>query len=493
MKLHVIYDDTAIASARVTSLIGITHFGKLIYRRHRLADHLRDAVSAAGIDSIIELHSAQDLTTLADRRRQGDMAQDRFLICPSHIVSTRQAEAIVQFLKQAVHAPGSLLLQVPGAAERDSWLLLNAGQLSDYLAHRAADDLASFFDARRDELIFCPDKLDLIDLSDDVVLLDFLSGAFDVRFFNSLVRDRYTITKRSTDKIKLKREYAFYGLLPPAMQMFFVQPFDFADEGEVAAYRMERLFMPDMALQTLHGAIDQREFALFLDKVFHFVGSRARRVAGAAEADAEIEKLYVTKVRERIEQLKQTEHYPALAPYLDRMCGGIDALFDRYMALFAKARGRFPTDHMVIGHGDLCFSNILYGKTMQMMRLIDPRGASSEADLYTNPYYDLAKLSHSIVGGYDLINHDMFDVEVNADLQPQLRFDRPPADWAMQMFADRLKKAGFDVELVRICEASLFISMLALHIDRPRKVLGFAVNAANIVTGLEISMGARRA
>ncbi len=53
------------------------------------------------------------------------------------------------------------------------------------------------------------------------------------------------------------------------------------------------------------------------------------------------------------------------------------------------------------------------------------------------------------------------------------------------MFLDRVERSGFDRELVRLCEASLFISMLPLHIDRSRKVLGFGINAANILDALE--------
>ena len=52
----------------------------------------------------------------------------------------------------------------------------------------------------------------------------------------------------------------------------------------------------------------------------------------------------------------------------------------------------------VVGHGDLCFSNMFYSKSNQYLKLIDPRGASSEHDLYTDPDYDVAKLSHSIQG-----------------------------------------------------------------------------------------------
>lgn len=486
MTLHLVYDDATPAPPAITALIGIERFGELIFRRERLSDHLHAAAAAAGIDSVIELRGQVDVDELARRRRQGDWANDQFLLIPSNIVNTRSREDMVQFLRQVLHAPGSLILR--GEHPRrlwDGWLLLSTAEFSDYLQHRHDDSLATFFERIGRELVSLSDKLGLIDLTEEGALLDFLSGAFDARFFNSLARDQYTIVKRSTDKAKLDREYRFYDLLPDNMRMFFIQPFEFADEGDVASYRMERLYLPDMALQWLHGAVRQHELALFLDKIFHFIDLRRRRPVSSAEMGAKVDELYVDKVRDRVAQFKQQAEYTALEPYLERLCGGIDRLLERYLALFVKARAKLCVSELAIGHGDLCFSNILYDKRTQFLRLIDPRGATREEDLYTHPYYDLAKLSHSIIGGYDIVNHDMFDVQIGADMVPRLIHDLPPRRWAATMFRDRLEQAGFDPVLVRLCEASLFISMLPLHIDRPLKVLGFAITAANMVQSLE--------
>jgi hypothetical protein len=325
----------------------------------------------------------------------------------------------------------------------------------------------------------------LIDVSEERALLGFLSGQFDARHFNSIAHDEYTVTKRSTDRAKLKREYEFYKLVPPEMQMFLVQPFDFKDDGASASYRMERLSMPDMALQWVHGAFQPQEFDRFLAHIFHFLSVRPAREVTKDKAQAVQTDLYITKVTARIEQLKKLPEYAQLAPLLDRACGGIDALVARYLALYGKLQRKFPRANLVVGHGDPCFSNILYSKSNQYLKLIDPRGAESEADLYTDAYYDIAKLSHSIQGNYDFINLDKFDIAVDEKLRPRLTIDGAATPWAAAMFNERLVKAGFDPELARLCEASLFISMMPLHIDRPRKVLGFAINACNILDALD--------
>ena len=75
----------------------------------------------------------------------------------------------------------------------------------------------------------------------------------------------------------------------------------------------------------------------------------------------------------------------------------------------------------VIGHGDPCFSNTLYDKSSEMLKLIDPKGALSEDEIYTNEYYDLAKLSHSILGNYDFMNNGLFRIELNNELKMDLK------------------------------------------------------------------------
>ena len=48
-----------------------------------------------------------------------------------------------------------------------------------------------------------------------------------------------------------------------------------------------------------------------------------------------------------------------------------------------------------------------------------------------------------------------------------------------------MEENGFDYQTVRLYEASLFLSMLPLHIDYPLKVFGFILNAINILEEIE--------
>lgn len=481
MSLQVVFDDVAAVPADLRALVGVDRFGSLVFQRRSRLEAMRAAAKAAGV-SLLHLRTEADRAALIERLTQTD-DDSLFLLCPSHLVAVSGAD-LTTFLRQLRHAPMGLHIPLNDGRERQGWALLRASILRKFLLRQKDGDLLGFYEEEGDRLAAVRDRVRLIDVSDERALLDFLSGQFEARHFNAVEHHDYTVTKRSTDRGKLKREFLFYGLMPPEVQMFLVQPFDFQDDGRTASYRMERVAVPDMALQWVHGAFKRDEFERFLNHIFHFVEIRPERAATKAEAAAIRDALYVEKVKSRIAALKDAPQYPALAPLLDRACGGIDALTARQFSAYQRMSRRFPARPLVAGHGDLCFSNILYSKTNQYLKLIDPRGATSEHDCFTDPYYDLAKLSHSILGGYDFINHDKFDLSVDEQLRLRLSLESPPLDWAGPLFLAEARKAGFEMDLMRLCEASLFISMLPLHMDRPRKVLAFAVTASTILDSL---------
>jgi hypothetical protein len=134
----------------------------------------------------------------------------------------------------------------------------------------------------------------------------------------------------------------------------------------------------------------------------------------------------------------------------------------------------------VIGHGDPCFANAMYNKATRMLKFIDPKGALTEEELWTNPYYDLAKLSHSVCGNYDFFNNALYEISINREFQAELKLGFDNAQYK-KWFREKAEASGYDYLLIRLYEASLFLSMLPLHIDNPHKVFGFILNARNIL------------
>lgn len=115
-----------------------------------------------------------------------------------------------------------------------------------------------------------------------------------------------------------------------------------------------------------------------------------------------------------------------------------------------------------------------------MIRFIDPKGALTEEELWTNPYYDIAKLSHSICGLYDFFNCGLYSIELDEKLKFQLKIECDNSEYK-QIFKQFLENNGYDYNKIRIYEASLFLSMLPLHMDYPKKVFGFLLNGISII------------
>jgi hypothetical protein len=102
-------------------------------------------------------------------------------------------------------------------------------------------------------------------------------------------------------------------------------------------------------------------------------------------------------------------------------------------------------------------SNILFDRASRTMKLIDPKGARTEEELWTDPYYDLCKLSHSVLGLYDFFNSGMYELSLDEELHLRLLVPFDNAKYAAA-FKQHMEEDGFDYRIVRIGEAALFLS-----------------------------------
>jgi hypothetical protein len=119
-------------------------------------------------------------------------------------------------------------------------------------------------------------------------------------------------------------------------------------------------------------------------------------------------------------------------------------------------------------HGDLCFANILYDRLTNLFKFIDPRGSFGTAGIFGDPRYDLAKLLHSVDGGYDFLIHEMFNIKGDNDNIELERFFPETRDAAVKTLTEIFSDA-YNIPDVRFIEGLLFLSMCPLHHDHPRR------------------------
>ena len=306
-------------------------------------------------------------------------------------------------------------------------------------------------------------------------------AGFDARFFNCFRMNGNEVDKRSFNKEKIYAEYQYYQLIPEKMKEYMVQPRKYFEDGDEAQYTMDYINGTDFAKRWASGKVSTEEFVNLMEKVFEYLALRPSKKVSKAEYKKLASATYIDKLRVRIkEYLLEIENYEAGHDGISRedIKKKIENLMNRYKKMHKKSNT--DGDTSVISHGDLCFSNMFFNNGKLL--LVDPRGAKNENELWMDPYYDVAKLSHSVLGNYDFFNAG--DYEVSSSLILKMK---PRKDYAVEkdIFRKYLEKSGYEYRRVRLYEASLFLSMLPLHIDNIPKTIGFMLNAEKILDELE--------
>lgn len=476
-KIVLVYDDTIEVNDRIKTIIGNKSFGEMVLKREKMYSRIVDIVKETKKDiEIIKISNQSQFEKINSYTKDTTFFH---LKSNSAIIDKEQFKIIIEkleFIKEATSVVSSNKIMGIIYPNKDQYIDF----IKEYIATGKTDVVKISNEIQAD--IF-------VDLTDYNNLLMYISSGFDARYFNSIMGDSYSVTKRSSDKKKMKKEYTYYWLLPEHMKNWMVMPYNYKEYDESASYTMERMPMTDIAIRWTHGAIDIEEFNRILDKTFYFINSRDVKEINKEDYIKSADKLYLSKVDERIEKLKQLDQYANLQLLIESGTefSSIDDIITLYKKIYQNLTKEFykKTKYIsVIGHGDLFFANMLYSKEVNLLRLIDPKGALTEEDLWTNPYYDIAKLSHSICGKYDFFNTGDYNIELNKNMKFALKVNFNNEKY-VELFKQYLQEYGYDYKMVRLYEASLFLSMLPLHIDNPHKVFGFILNAINILKEIE--------
>ena len=477
----IIYDDREVVQPPLSLIVGHRGFGAVRVRNQSLFSRLRDALPdwAQGqlvrVTGTTQLHSPDNaLPHLSDARGVILIAARGAVLDP---------EGFAQQIERLAFSDRSII------DRRRHPLIRGFVTVADFL-----DEWEAFARAPlhieagewTDPALFAEPHT-LVDISDRSRFLDFIAGATSPREFNQIQIDPLVYVKRSSDKAKLKAEHDYYDLIPASMKPWMVGAYNYSEAGETAQYEMPRRFYADAAIQWIHNAWDVTTFGRFLDRIFAFLDGRPTRKAQRSEVEEIARRLYVDKVRERFGQLQNSERGAQVLALLRASNGGsellaaYDTYFERVERQWSSLRG---ADQLAIGHGDPCLSNILYDDTSLTLQLIDPKGATEEAQLWTHALYDYAKLSHSILGDYDFINNRMFRIELTADARLDLALLEQTREAFKAEFRKRISER-MDPDVLRLAEASLFLSMLPLHLDHMDKVAAFLMRAKTILAELK--------
>lgn len=482
-ELHVIIDDRETPPPDIKHLIGDIHFGDLLRRRRRYIDEL--VAAAAGADDVVVLRSNEDAERL-ERRIESARGDTLWLRLPA-VTAPLDMSRLDFLVRKMRYALEPILLG--DVFEDDAPMVLLPQDAIALIIAAPGKERRSQILRLAEELTRVGHESEFVDLRQTEALRRFLSGATEPRGFNAVFADRGgDFVKSSSDIAKMKAEHDFFELAPPAMRRFLLPTFGYEERDGIAVYRMEHLRIPDAALQFVLGSFSEAHFDQLLDQFFAFIATRHREAVGLDEVRDRGREQILKKMQDRLKAFSETKEGASVDCILRSggVAEGLPGLERRATRLIEEALSRHSADHLAFSHGDPCLSNILFDRRIGLIRLIDPRGATVRQDALMHPLYDLAKFSHSVCGGYDFVNNALFSIEVDADLKLELQRHRGGAPaWVRATFRQRLESEGWAWREVRAVEASLFLSMLPLHLDHPRKLLGFALIAEEILEELE--------
>lgn len=486
MNSIIVYDDSITPGETIQNVIGDKGFGDVIVKRKQLSEIFRENIQKNSLkDSewkkVDNIYDIENLCSFIEKKIR---IKDELKIvhCFSNYIITDSKKVVLTFEKLPyVHQ--EILVQ---SDEKYCAIIFSCGGAYIDFLRRTIDHKSSLLALKEMHGTVLPTD-GMAFVGDIFNFIQCITGNFDSRYFNSLKGTEFRIRKSSFNKKKIKSEYEYYHLIPERMKCWFVMPFDYKENDNEASYEMERLHMTDIAIKWVHGSIKETEFMELMDMYFYFFKDRSTKNIDVTEYQKISDDLYINKVQARIDDLKKMKEYKKIENLLENNeeLGSIASIFEKYLELKKRVESRVLYPKIsVIGHGDPCFANAMYNYSTKTLKFIDPKGALSEEELWTNPYYDIAKLSHSVCGRYDFFNNAMFDISINENFDYDLTIPFDNGIYKM-IFKETVERNGYDYWSVRLYEASLFISMLPLHIDYPHKVFGFILNAIEILKEIE--------
>ena len=307
-----------------------------------------------------------------------------------------------------------------------------------------------------------------------------ISENSQTRYFNEIISDNGKFIKKSHEIEKLESEYIFLKNVPNDLKKYYVKVFDFSKNKKIASYSMEKLLGIDLSITLINGSMDSKDIINILNILKNYFQD-VKKYGTKTKCDTL--SFMTNKNNVRHDELKSWKSYGRLDSFINfhTAFSGINNLVICSNNALIKNKSTLNKSNSFFSHGDLCFSNMVFSEEKNEITFIDPRG-SQNGDAFRSPYYDLAKISHSLLGGYDYIINNITMIQFDDKMRATINFNGCMNSDNNTLFTDFADSLGYDIKLIRIVEASLFLSMLPLHTDDEKKVFMLALRASEILS-----------
>ena len=294
------------------------------------------------------------------------------------------------------------------------------------------------------------------------------------RYFNSLRFDRSSeiVTKTSENILKLIDEIEWYKQIPNDLSKLIPKIKEF-DQSKKPFLKLEYIKHPTLAELWLYSDFSSKLWIEILKKLFEILNQFKKYSKSVSLADYNL--IYKTKTEDRIQELtNSSESF--------RHILASDVLFingKKYRnwsvikeEIELKIHDLYHEEDNCLIHGDLCFSNIFCDFKNKNFKLIDPRGKWG-SDMYGDIKYDVAKIRHSIIDGFDTITNGLYSASLSESNHIAMKIFKPKNHQEICTHLDNLIQNKWNLNEIKLIEGLLFISMLPLHKDHFERQLAF--------------------
>ena len=292
----------------------------------------------------------------------------------------------------------------------------------------------------------------------------------EARDFNVIHIDekRGILEKTSQHIQKFIDEINWYLSLPSDLQYLSPRIYKYSTDSSKPIISMEYYGYPTLHELLVYGNLSHSKWHHIFEKLSFIISDMSNHTSPSISYDKMYQcmyDMYVTKPISRLNQLRGDKNFDDFFSNEITLNGVALSSLNEVMDVLPD----IMTEHLLDGydsqfsiiHGDLCFTNILVETNYNFMRLIDPRGSFGIQGIYGDVRYDLAKLLHSVEGGYDFIIEDFVNVNVvNTDISCDFISKPNPI---LELFEHSFSKQIEQFNNLRLIESTLFLSMLPLH------------------------------
>jgi hypothetical protein len=302
------------------------------------------------------------------------------------------------------------------------------------------------------------------------------------RAFNNLVIDKNFVTKSSNDDDKIFAEYYWYKKLPKSLAHFLPVLYDSSIETSPKFYQLEHLYLSNLANIFVFGIHPTFVWEIIFENCQLFLKN-----CFLTKKEDDFNQFlignsfYLDKSQKRLKEFSQQRGID-----LD-ICwnfNGVDLpSLNEILTITNEEIAEASENFKSIIHGDFCLSNILYDFRKNSIKVIDPRGryTNDELSIYGDFRYDVAKLSHSIIGLYDFILADAYDLKLSEyRIQFEIKINNNTK--SIQEQYNKMFFLGYNLSDLSTYPImiNLFLSMLPLHYENKSRQDALLSNALRL-------------